>query len=119
MYDRYRRPFRWTDRHRRYWSDRRQRSLASGFRAIATNWSEFDGDRTRSSTRQIERRVDSPVRVERRVDRPSRIERSQVRSERRAARIERQSARSERRSESRSERSSRSNRRDGGTNREQ
>lgn len=119
VYDRYRRPHRWTDRHRRYWEQRRQRSLADGFRQIATNWSDFDRSQATSSTRQVSRSLDRPTRVERRIDRPSRVERSKARSERRAARVERQSARQEQRSESRSQRESRSNARSRDNNREE
>ena len=82
-----------------------ERTLASGFRQIATNWSDFDRSRTTSRVRQIEQSVDSPVRIERRGDRPSRIERREAISERGAVRLERQSARSERRSEARAARS--------------
>ena len=123
VYDRYRRAHRWSDRHRRYWESRRQRSLVDGFRNVATNWSDFD--RSATTTRQTVRSVDSPVVVERRGDRPSRVERREARSERGAVRTERQStrserssARSERRSDSRSDRSSRSSGRSGENRRE-
>ena len=115
VYDRYRRAHRWSDRHRRYWEARRERSLVDGFRGVATNWSAFERDGTAATSRQVRRDVASPVRVERRVDRPTRAERGEARSERRTVRAERQSARSERRSESRSERS---NSRRGDDNRE-
>lgn len=114
VYDRYRRAHRWNDRHRRYWTDRRERSLASGFRGIATNWSEFNNSGSTSSVRSVDRRV----RVEQRGDRPSRIERRNARSERGAVRLKSQSARSERGSEARSTRESRSNGRGRGNNRE-
>jgi hypothetical protein len=107
VYDRYRRPYRWTDTHRRYWTDRRERSLASGFREIGNNWSDFDARRTTTTVRQIERSVDRPARIERRVDRPTRVERREARSERGAVRLERQSAREQRKSEARSERATR------------
>ena len=114
VYDRYRRPFRWTDRHRRYWEGRREQSLASGFKQIATNWSEFDRSRTTAtSAQQAVRSVDSPVRIDRQgrtergIERQSRIERSiehrRVQAERSESRAEtRSSARSERRTETRS-----------------
>jgi len=115
VYDRYRRPRHWTEAERRYWNEKRTRTLAEGFRRVATdNWEDFSQP-TSSSTRRVRTSADSPVVIQRRGDRPSRIERSDARSERRAVRLERQSTRSdrstvrsERRSESRSDRSSRS-----------
>lgn len=98
VYDRYRRPHRWSDRHRRYWEQRRERSLADGFRNIATNWNEFDRSGATSTVRQV-RSVDQPVQVERRIERPARVERSekrQVRAERRTT------VREQRRTETRS-----------------
>jgi hypothetical protein len=38
VYDTYRRPHRWTDRQRSYWTGRRQ---AMGSRTVTTNWSGF------------------------------------------------------------------------------
>ena len=116
VYDRYRRPHRWSDRHRRYWTTRRERSLIEGFRGVATNWSDFDRSRSTSSASQIRRSVDRPVLIERSTDR--RIERSQQRIERSSARTERQSARADRRSEARAARESRSNGRGRDNNRE-
>jgi len=99
VYDTYRRPFRWTDAQRRYWTQRRERTLASGFRQIATNWSEFE--RSNVSGQQIVRSVDRPVRIERSVERPARFDRSN-----RAMRIERKAERSETQSSVRSQRRS-------------
>ena len=108
VYDRYRRPHRWSDRHRRYWEQRRQRSLADGFRNIATNWSDFD--RTSTTTQRVQS-VDSPVQVERRIERQGRIERGVERQgriervmESRRIRAERQDSRAESRSSVRRER---------------
>lgn len=61
VYDRYRRPHRWTDRQRRYWSTRRERALSSTpgttakQQAVRENWSDFDrrssrNERTRTRT---------------------------------------------------------------------
>lgn len=116
VYDRYRRAYPWTDAQRRYWNEKRTRTLAEGFRRIATdNWEDFNSPST-SSVQRVRRTVDSPVSVDRRGDRPSRIERREARSERGAVRLQRQSARSERqsaraerKSESRATRESRSN----------
>lgn len=125
VYDRYRRPRQWTEAERRYWNEKRTRTLAEGFRRIATdNWEDFSQP-TSSSRQRVRSSADSPVVIQRRGDRPSRIERSEARSERRAVRLERQStrserssARSERRSDSRSDRSSRSSGRSGENRRE-
>lgn len=46
VYDRYRRPYRWNDRQRRYWSERRHRVLnttrTADRPAIRENWSDFE-----------------------------------------------------------------------------
>jgi hypothetical protein len=121
VYDRYRRAHHWTDAQRRYWEARRQRSLADGFRRIATdNWEDFNRSSTTSATR-IERSADSPVRVERRgrIERSAdriRTERQQIRS---SVRAERSSVRAERKSEARTERAGRSNGRGRDGNREE
>ncbi len=81
---------------------RRERSAQRADSAeIATNWSDFDGNR--DGTRQIQRSVDSPVRVRSSVERPVKVERSQ-RVERSSTRSERSSARSERRASERPQR---------------
>ena len=122
VYDRYRRPRQWTEAERRYWNEKRTRTLAEGFRRVATdNWEDFSQPSTTSSTQRVRSSADSRVVIERRGDRPSRVERREARSERGAVRLERQSSRSERstaRSESRSDRSSRSSGRSGENSRD-
>jgi len=48
IYDRWRRPFRWSDRHRRFWMDRRshweRRGDWNGRREWRDNWRDFAGD---------------------------------------------------------------------------
>jgi hypothetical protein len=137
VYDTYRRPHRWTDAQRRYWSQRVERAQASTSGSqrvvIRENWNDFS--RTRPAVRpnrvyqsdnQTVRidRGSAPVTVER--IRPDRVERNIVRSERaseasvRPERVERSVVRSEaqdnrttvreqRRSAAREERVSRSN----------
>lgn len=111
VYDRYRRPYRWTDAQRRYWTIRRERALATSTTSqpvvIRDNWGDFDRSTVRRE--RIQRSVDRPIRVERSVDRPTRAERIQARVERNAARAERSVAREQRKSEIRAERTSRSN----------
>jgi hypothetical protein len=130
VYDVYRRPYRWTDAHRRYWELRRQRALSTSRDrvVIRNNWDDFNSHRdgfgrvVRKVDRveQVERSVDSPVRVERRVDRPSRVERKQERVERRQQqRAERSSARVERKSETRSEQGRRPSRENRANEREE
>src|SRR5262245_36673465 len=106
VYDSYRRPFRWTDAQRRYWTIRRERALATGTTSqpvvIRDNWRDFSRDRSTMRANRIERSVSRPVRVQRSVERPTRVERRTVRAER-------SSVREQRRSEAREERTSRSN----------
>ena len=116
VYDSYRRPHRWTDAQRRYWSDRRQRartsSTASQPVVIRDNWNDFSRqrdfrrDRPVVSKNRVQRSVERPARAER-VNRSVQVERSRpVRVERtRTERQESASARAERRNE----RASRSN----------
>ena len=63
VYDRYRRPHRWSDQQRRYWTDR-QRTFSSATRRnvrdLRDNWQDFRRDR---------RQDDRAFRVERREDR--------------------------------------------------
>jgi hypothetical protein len=110
VYDRYRRAHRWTDAQRRHWEQRRQQTLASGFRNIATNWTDFDRS---SATTQRVRSVDSPVQVERSIERQGRIERGGERQgrieriiENRRVRAERQASQAETRSSVRVQRQS-------------
>jgi hypothetical protein len=116
VYDSYRRPHRWTDAHRRYWTVRRERAVSTSTTrqpvVIRENWRDFDRSRVRARPNRVEQRIERPVRVERsrtepiersrpvRVDRtPTRIEstRSVLRAERsaRPTRVERSSARAE------------------------
>ena len=114
VYDRDRRPHRWTDAQRRYWE--RQRSVATssgGVSRILENWADFqNGPQTTSTAnntvrqRRVERErimrerpvVNSPqVRTERRAETSVRQERraeTSIQQERREARAE---ARQERR----------------------
>ena len=106
VYDIYRRPHRWTDAQRRYWTDRRQRALSSGTTSqpvtIRENWNDFRRDRTTVRRDPVQRSIERQSRIER-ASRPARVERTRV------ERQERASARAERRSE----RASRSNGRRG------
>ncbi len=123
VYDRYRRPFRWTDAQRRYWELRRQRAIRNGDQVvIRDNWGDFD----RNGVRRIDRRrvqqrmsTDQQVQVQRSVDRPVRAERGN-RSDRATNgvnRVQRSTVRSERRSETRSSSSRSSDRSDRGRGR--
>jgi hypothetical protein len=114
IYDRYRRKHRWSDHHRRYWTDRRERAVRSSTTTqpvvIRENWGDFSRDRRTIRRETTQGSVGNPARVERvnrsvRAERPARVERSP-----RATASERASARSERRSQSRSERGSRGSR---------
>lgn len=99
VYDRYRRPYRWTDAQRRYWNLRRQQALASSTSRdrviIRNNWRDFDSDRVKVRSNRVERTIQRPVRAER--NRPARVDRSTVRVERssRPTRVERSTARAE------------------------
>lgn len=115
VYDSYRRPHRWTDAQRRYWTVRREQAASTSTTrqpvVIRENWGDFDRNRVRARPNRVEQRIERPVRVERsrteRVERsrpvevkrtPTRIEsRSVARAERstRPARVERSSARPE------------------------
>lgn len=107
VYDSYRRPHRWTDAHRRYWSDRRAKAQRTGTSTnkvvIRENWADFTRDRAptrteRTNSRPVRVERAQPVRTERSV-RPVRSERSsqQQRVERasRPERVERSKARSD------------------------
>lgn len=108
VYDIYRRPYRWTDSHRRYWTTRRERALRSGSNnvIIRDNWGDFDRSTVRRE--RIRGSVDRPARLERSSSQPNRVERSKVREERR-------SAREQRKEQIRAERESRPLGRQGGT----
>ena len=99
VYDSYRRPHRWTDAQRRYWTVRRQQAVSSTSTTrpiIRENWDGFRRERAVRSNR-TEQSVSrsSPVRIER-SSHPARTERSVDRSERILT------AREDRRSEARS-----------------
>ena len=104
VYDRYRRPHRWTDAQRRYWE--RQRGIATssgGVSRVIENWADFqNGPQTSNNVvrqRVVNNRVvrTSPVVRERRVQT--------------AMEQERRAARAEARAEARQERRERRNRR--------
>jgi hypothetical protein len=85
VYDRYRRPHRWTDAQRRYWESRRQQAMSSKeFRrqmeARAQNWDRFGAGPT-AVTPQVQNQDGQRVRTEReraiRTDRANRTERIQ------------------------------------------
>ena len=77
MYDRYRRAHRWSDAHRRYWTERRERAEAEAKkqnRTLTPQWSDFNRQQAeRRATRieeRAERREASQQRVQqRRADR--------------------------------------------------
>jgi hypothetical protein len=121
VYDRHRRPYRWNDRQRRYWSERRERAQAVTGQAgpqtqgesIRPNWEGFD--RAREANRpqrseqiganpalrqqQIQRREQIQSRTESpRIERPARSVRegaSERRAQRQAEREARRSTRSD------------------------
>ena len=99
VYDRYRRPYRWTDAQRRYWE--RQRGIATssgGISRVVENWADFqNGPQTTSNNVVRQRTVNndrvirnSPVVQERRVQtvqqQDRRAARAEVREERRERR---------------------------------
>jgi hypothetical protein len=136
VYDTYRRPHRWTDAQRRYWSQRVERAQASTSGnqrvVIRENWNDFSRARSAVRPNRVYRsdnqtvridRVNRPVTVDRSA-RPKRIERSSrpvaiersipsERVERSVARGEardnRATVREQRRSAARVERANRSN----------
>ena len=92
VYDRYRRPFRWTDAQRRYWEARRDRAITvDDFRrAIESkkqNWDGFEAGPT-ATTQQPVASDGRPVRVERvrpartdwrnQANKPVRVDRTQI-----------------------------------------
>lgn len=98
VYDSYRRPYRWTDAQRRYWTIRRQRALSTSTTqkqvVIRDNWDDFKRSRTTIRTNRSDRSVSRPVRIER-SSRPTKVERSIERSEAKSTqRQERQERRS-------------------------
>jgi hypothetical protein len=93
VYDRYRRPYRWSDRHRRYWEGRRDHARQNGFSRMIQSWGRFE-DGSSASPNVVRRQGVNTVRTVQ-AD-PVVAERQQVRAERRQAR---QAARSEKRGE--------------------
>ena len=98
VYDRYRRPDRWTDAQRRYWE--RQRGIATssgGISRVVENWADFqNGPQASSNTTVRQRSVSnnrvfrsSPVVQERRVQTVQQQERRAARAEAREERQER------------------------------
>ena len=82
VYDRYRRPHRWNDQQKRYWTDRRERAMSTTRTTTGTqqpvmreNWGGFDRSRAASEPTAQTQRVE--VRQEQREDR------QQVRQQRR------------------------------------
>lgn len=107
VYDIYRRPHRWNDRQRRYWTDRLRsyrHSHRHHTRDMTANWQDFRTDR---------RAPERATRIERRDDRraPQRVNRTERREERRvvrqgtASREQLRASRQEERRASRKERS--------------
>jgi hypothetical protein len=96
VYDIYRRPHRWTDAQRRYWSALRERAQSSSTVSqpvvIRENWNDFSRDRSAVRPSRVNRDVDKTVRVER-SSRPVRVERTtsteRVEVSKRPERIER------------------------------
>lgn len=103
VYDRYRRPYRWTDSQRRYWEVRRDRARRNGVSQIISSWGRFE-DGSSAAVRQQSVNVRNQQ-----AQRQFGVERQQVRSERQQARSERQSARSSAREERIERRRSRRN----------
>lgn len=108
VYDSYRRPFRWTDAQRRYWTIRREQALTTSTTSqpvvIRDNWRDFDRQRVKVRQNRVERSIERPVRIER-SSRPLRVERSSIRSEAKEKAV----VRTERRSSTTSEKATRSN----------
>ena len=98
VYDRYRRPHRWTDAQRRYWE--RQRGVATssgGISRVVENWADFQNG-PQASTNVVRQRVindsnrvvrSNPVVRERRVQTVQQQERRAARAEAREERRER------------------------------
>ena len=100
VYDRYRRPHRWSDAQRRYWERQRGAATSSGgVSRVIENWADFQNGQSSAPVRQ--RGVDRRQRIIR--ERPA-VSSPQVRSERQAeiaVRQERREARAEARQERR------------------
>lgn len=77
VYDRYRRPHRWTDTHRRYWEGRRY-AWRGAPGEVRNNWREFRRDR-RMDNRDFRR----DRRADRRAYRSGEVTRPEFRAERR------------------------------------
>jgi hypothetical protein len=94
VYDRFRRPYYWNDRYRRYWTERRDSWQRSG--TLRPVWESFGRgfavNRAARSQQSLTVDTTSPVRTQTR-QRTQRIERESARSERaqarRARRVER------------------------------
>lgn len=105
VYDRYRRPHRWSDAQRRYWEWRQRgaRNTSSGTGRILDNWVDFQNgpqanNRVRQRTNQANRVVRREMTAEQRA---AWAERRQEAAERRAARAEEREDRRTRRGRNR------------------
>ena len=116
VYDRNRRPHRWTDAQRRYWEQQRGVATSSGgVSRVIENWADFQNGQSSATVRQrgVDRRqriirerpvASSPqVRTERRAETSVQQERREARAET-SVREERQEARAEARNERRGNR---------------
>jgi hypothetical protein len=95
VYDRNRRPHRWSDAQRRYWE--RQRGIATssgGVSRVIENWADFQNGQSSATVRQ--RGVDRRQRIIR--ERPV-ASSPQVRQERRASRVEARQVRTQQQAE--------------------
>jgi len=79
VYDVYRRPHRWTDAQRRYWTERRDRAVSTTTTrqpvVIRENWKDFSRNRTVTRSTRVDRYDDQITRVQR-SNRPAKIEHS-------------------------------------------
>ncbi len=102
VYDRYRRPHRWTDAQRRYWE--RQRGIATssgGISRVVENWADFQNGPQASSNTAVRQRVaNNRVIRSQPIVREQRVQTVQQ-QDRRAARAEGRQERREKRRDNR------------------